>query len=342
MRYTKFPIYFFLIVVLSPCLYAQNRFAGQVVDVLDGRTVVIEIANAKVTAVLQFIEVPEVGQQLNRVVIDHLRQLLIGKVVEFKARAIVGNRTIGRIMLKDTDISQQMLRDGAAWLVPPEVTGPDAPEREYYAASETAARTDKLGVWSVRDLQPAWEFRNAKEEKARRDEELYWEQYARAAKPGAPSRTRPAAGINNAGALINKYNPLTKKGSLETPVLPVQDPGGFRKVAGSFAYLYREDSNNRRTGDFAILFLSLSDQAKFRSSDMVITVDRVRVEYVRAKRTERTEGNGVVESMVYLIKRSTIEKIANGNTVILKMGNYPILMLPGFQMVLFNLLDASK
>ena len=53
-------IFALAVIFLSAGLgYSQSTLAGRVVKVLDGKTVVIEISSGKLTAELQYIEVPE-------------------------------------------------------------------------------------------------------------------------------------------------------------------------------------------------------------------------------------------------------------------------------------------
>ena len=82
-----------ILVLLSVALFAGSAFGqqtlkGKVVDVIDGRTVVIEISTGKLIGVLEFLEVPEPEQPLSRAVKEHLKELVIGKNVDFRAMGI--------------------------------------------------------------------------------------------------------------------------------------------------------------------------------------------------------------------------------------------------------------
>src|SRR5690606_17613651 len=108
----------FIVIVLiltAISAYPQRKFGGRVVEVIDGKTCVIELAAGRVTAVLQYIEVPEQEQPLYQEVKDHLQKLVLEKQVEFLPRIVMKDRTVGQLLVKGVDISQQMLRDGAAW-----------------------------------------------------------------------------------------------------------------------------------------------------------------------------------------------------------------------------------
>lgn len=150
---------------------SQNRFTGKVVAVEDGKTVVLEIASGKVTAMLQSIEIPEPDQPLRQTVKDHLGVLTLGKTAELQLIGMTPGKLTGRLFVDGVDIGQQMVRDGAAWLLPKKIAGNSNPQYDLYVESETAARTERRGLWSIPDLKPAWEFR-ADKERIEREKEL--------------------------------------------------------------------------------------------------------------------------------------------------------------------------
>ena len=84
-----------VLAVSAPIASSQHRTFGEVVEVLDGKTVVVVVPTGRVKVELQYIDVPEDGQALHAAMKAHLRTLVAG--------------------VKGVDVSQQMLRDGAAW-----------------------------------------------------------------------------------------------------------------------------------------------------------------------------------------------------------------------------------
>jgi endonuclease YncB( thermonuclease family) len=141
-----------LLLCFSP--FGQLSNGGEVVEVSDGRTIVVATRNGRVKVELQFIEVPKAGHRLHETVKGHLQRMLIGKVVEFKPRVILSDGVIARVLLNNVDVSQQMLRDGAATHVAMELTGQDKNEFEAYAVLEAAAKVEKRGVWSGVNVEP--------------------------------------------------------------------------------------------------------------------------------------------------------------------------------------------
>ena len=109
-----------LLLVLVCSCFSQRIYNGKVVDVIDAKTVVIETETGKLTAEMQYIEVPDPEHPFYKTVNDHLKELVLGKKVEFRLQGFSSVKFTGRLYLGDLDIAQQMLRDGAAWRPPPQ------------------------------------------------------------------------------------------------------------------------------------------------------------------------------------------------------------------------------
>lgn len=129
--------------------FAQIKVAGKVTDVVNGKTITIETSvNNKFTVELQFIEVPRTGQPLADVVKQHLRKLTLGKTVVFQTSGFSQeNQLIGQIWLDGVDLSEQMLRDGAARYANAPKDPQNSKQREAYLMMENAAKAEKRGVW---------------------------------------------------------------------------------------------------------------------------------------------------------------------------------------------------
>lgn len=176
MKTFKFSLLICLILILALSAFSQRRFGGKVVEVIDGKTAVVEMYNGgRLTVMLQFIEIPETEQPLNQTVKDHLQKLILNKVVEINPKGIINYKTTGQVLLNGVDISRQMLRDGAAWYAVLEKSGQDEIESTDYQEQEAQARTEKRGVWSIEDMKTAWEFRAAKLEAEKAAERAKWD-----------------------------------------------------------------------------------------------------------------------------------------------------------------------
>ena len=156
-----------LILLSAATGYSQSTLAGRVVKVLDGKTVVIEISTGKLTAELQFIEVPEAEQQLHSIVREHLEKLVLNKDVVFRSAGFAPGKTLGQMFVNSQDVALQMVRDGAAWHVSPEKSGQKAGDSDAYEHNQAQAKLENRGVWGVKGLKPAWEFRADKLEQER-------------------------------------------------------------------------------------------------------------------------------------------------------------------------------
>lgn len=174
MKSVKFCL-LFLLLVIPFSAHAQRYFTGQVTDVIDGKTLVVATETDRhITIQLQFIEVPEKDQPLNDVVKDHLRKLAFDQKVAYYATGLTqsANLVLGKVFIKGVDLSQQMLRDGAAWYNLPEDRLYAQSDRDLYKNTETLAKNEKRGVWGVSGLKPTWEHRAELEAKQLEQEKL--------------------------------------------------------------------------------------------------------------------------------------------------------------------------
>ncbi len=155
MRSLKFIFFVIFTFVLASNALSQQVFHGVVIDVIDGKTAVIKLrTQSKIRAELEYIEIPEPEQQLRQTVKAHLAKLLLGQEIEFVAKSVMPTHLIGRIYLKNVDIGQQMLRDGAAWYAIAEKARQDTTESENYQIVEAQAKLEKRGVWGIENFKP--------------------------------------------------------------------------------------------------------------------------------------------------------------------------------------------
>ena len=160
----------FILASISATL-AQGGVTGKVVDVLDGRTLVMETSAGRVTIQLQYLEVPESSQPRYAIVREHLSKLTLGKSVEHKTHRLTRGVSVGRVTtFQGVDLSLQMIRDGAAWHEPRETSEQPADEAAIYASNQELAKGEKRGVWSVAGLKTPWEVRADNERLARAQE----------------------------------------------------------------------------------------------------------------------------------------------------------------------------
>jgi len=342
-----------LLLICAISAAAQMTVSGEVIEIVDGKTVVISIPTGRLKAELQFVEVPEEGQPYHDIVKEHLNAMVLGKVVVYRAQTIFKDRTVGRMLLNGVDVSQQLLRDGAAWHIPATVSGQEKSEFEIYASTEKEARGEKRGVWSIEGSKPAWEIRAERAAIARvtsssNSSLSTGPQSANPitiAKVGYWGDKNPA--LTNIGALANGYNAETKCGYVGTSYLGVPqseiDKAMGAKTAVDISYFYKENEKNVRKGVFVITVLSASPKVRFLARNDLFVINDEKSTFIgKPKRTTSVINGEVQEILSYTVSRNAIETVANGSEVVLKVGEYSCRPLPMLQYMLFNLLQVSQ
>jgi endonuclease YncB( thermonuclease family) len=348
MKYLKLlPVTVFFL-LLTQSAFPQSKFSGQVVDVLDGKTVVIQTVGGRVTAALQYIEVPEREQPLYRTVAEHLRKLVMEKTVEFRAQRISTEVIVGQLVMDGTDVSQQMLRDGAAWHISRDKTGQGAAEWTAYAENQAQAKAEKLGVWSVPGLKPAWEFRAEKEE-ALRQKELA-ERPAPVVIEASPvtagqpvmKRWKPeellkaTANYNPwpdiakdqrdpSTGIATQYDPAQKFGTLETKgaFMDMTGPAGTQRVETRALYVYFGGENNTSVGGYGIGFATSSKNGVFQKSpNLILMADGKKFDVKVMKLVSKKVGEMTYELLLYKLDNDAMQEIAYADKLEVKLGAY--------------------
>lgn len=354
---------YLVVAICAASAAAQVTMSGKVVEVIDGKTVVIEISSGKLTAALQYIEIPEREQPLYWTVRDHLEKLVLGKSVEFRPQGLSTTTTFGRLYAGGLDIAQQMLRDGAAWHISSDKSGQDARDDSVYKENQDLAKGEKRGVWGIENLKPAWQFRAERRENEMRQEQIastspaanrFTEKPTQnvsakpvaSKKPGMWGDTNPR--LKNIGALLNGYNAKSKTGYLSTSLLGVTELNTEKekdqqKTAVDITYFYKEDDKKGRKGTFVVSLVSLSNDWRFlKLNDLVVVADEKRTFIGKPKRTTFKDGDKVGEKLTYEVSRSALEKFINGGDVVIKIGEYMIRPQHGFQLLLYNMLQVAE
>lgn len=134
-----------------------------VVEVQDGKTIIVENTGRRIKVVLKGADAPEMDQPLGDVARQHLSNLILGKqvAVEFTGMAY-GSHFVARVFSGDVDISLQMVRDGVAWYDKQYEKEMSEVDRRLYAESEQAARNEHRGIWQDPNPTSPWEWRRAK------------------------------------------------------------------------------------------------------------------------------------------------------------------------------------
>lgn len=130
---------------------------GKVVEVSEGDSLSIFNMNRSVRVKLLGIDAPEMKQPFAEVSRQHLSDLVLGKFVTVEYSGMNSGGIVGKVMLDQTDICAQMVRDGAAWYNS-KLGNVGEVESQVYQQSEMAARQERRGLWQDENPIAPWEF----------------------------------------------------------------------------------------------------------------------------------------------------------------------------------------
>lgn len=343
------PIIFIIIVLIVTAItaYPQRKFGGTVVEVVNGKTAVIQLSTGgKINAILQFIEIPEAEQPLYQTVKEHLEALVLGKTVLFQPRRVLQNGSVGQLVLNGADVSQQMLRDGAAWYALPEKNSQDASESEIYQTTEAQARAEKRGVWGIENLKTAWEFRAQKQEELKKKQEIINFEAEMAAmrkvsenKPSTIAQQKKktvvnvsmwsnigdidtAAGSDLGSNLISGAVPKTNLSFLGTcgNFYFVEDEKTSIKIEARVFYIFSED---KKTDYFVIGILAESPNYNFAESNaLTLIAEDGKAVWGKGFRLARQLPYTAQELLIYKVDAATLLKLSHTNDVKMRLGNF--------------------
>jgi endonuclease YncB( thermonuclease family) len=134
---------------------------GTVVGISDGDTLTVLDANKSQHKIrLQGIDAPEKAQAFGNQSKRSLYEMVHGKQVrvEFQKKDKYG-RTLGKVLVNQTDICLEQVKRGMAWHYKQYVNDQTAQDRAAYAQAELSAKSQAIGIWKDTSPTPPWEFR---------------------------------------------------------------------------------------------------------------------------------------------------------------------------------------
>ena len=145
-----------ILILLWPL--TAHAWMAKVVSVTDGDT--IKVYNAEQGQVkIRFygIDTPEKAQPYGKAAGKYLTSLIAGAAVEVESvtKDRYG-RTVGIVWDNETNINQEMVRAGYAWVYKRYCKKPFC---DFWLELENKAKTDKLGLWKEPNPVPPWEWR---------------------------------------------------------------------------------------------------------------------------------------------------------------------------------------
>ena len=142
---------------LSTDVQAASLF-GKVIEVNSGDVLTIFNLNRPVRVKLLGVDAPEMNQAFGDVAKKHLADLVLDKSVLVEYSGIASDSSLtGRVLLNNSDIGAQMIRDGAAWF-DTNTNRLSTTDRDVYQQSEQAARNERRGLWQEENPIAPWEF----------------------------------------------------------------------------------------------------------------------------------------------------------------------------------------
>lgn len=342
-----------LLLVLSA--HAQQTLTGKVVDVVDGKTFVIETESGRVTGTLQYVEVPEPEQPLNRIVREHFERLVLGKKITFHPNGFSPIAIAGRAYLDGLDLGQQLVRDGAAWHVPSSRSGQDAVDSQAYESYETLAKSEKRGIWSIANLTPAWEFRG------RKDRSAQYVNYTNVSAPGKDAKNYQytkentdmwvevggdaLAQKNATGSMFWGYDADKKIRNIATASIAQELSVAEKRIEVELRAVYFQGEIKPRTSNTAYVIgvLSTSKEHNFaKNNSLVFVADGVEIVIGSGQRFWRENSVSVQELVQYRISRSDLAKIANAKQLTLAVGDYSGIVGTTFRETLMQFAETTK
>ena len=150
---------FLLLCVMTCASYGviAGELRGNVVGISDGDTLKLLVGKETVKVRLAEIDTPEKSQPWG----NRAKQALGNKVFRKDVRVQVVTkdrygRTVGHIWLGSRDINREMVREGHAWVYRRYMKDKSLLDDEAYA------KNNGLGLWSLPDAVPPWEWRRGK------------------------------------------------------------------------------------------------------------------------------------------------------------------------------------
>jgi len=161
----KGSVVFILFLAVSLIALGKEILSGKVIKVTDGDTITILNADLKQIKIrLHGIDTPEEKQDFGTRAKQFTSTLAFGKTVSVKVlNKDRYGRSVGMVFLPDgRSLNKELLRAGLAWHFK------QYDKSTEFANLELAARTKKIGVWSMRNAIAPWEFRKMKRGKGKR------------------------------------------------------------------------------------------------------------------------------------------------------------------------------
>jgi endonuclease YncB( thermonuclease family) len=147
------------VLLASVFLVGASRpiLVGAVSRVVDGDTLIVQLASGSIRVRLYGIDAPEHNQPGGREATATLNSLVGGASVELEPiNQDRYNRMVARVHRGQLDVNSEMIRQGDAWVYRHYLRRED----RGWCGLESEARKAHRGLWASRDAVPPWNFRH--------------------------------------------------------------------------------------------------------------------------------------------------------------------------------------
>lgn len=146
-----------LLAALLSSLYGAD-ITGKVVGVHDGDTLtILDSSKTQHKIRLAQIDAPESSQDFGSASKQSLSRMCYGKEAKAKVETTDRyQRSVAIVYCEGTEANLEQVKEGLAW-----VYRQYASDQRYFKA-ETAAKSAKVGLWSMSEPTPPWEYRKGK------------------------------------------------------------------------------------------------------------------------------------------------------------------------------------
>ena len=138
-----------------------EEFSGKVIGVSDGDTITVLLdkdgAKTPIKIRLAEIDAPESKQEFGTQAKKHLSDKVFGKTVKIEyAEKDRYGRVVGKVILDNRYINQEMVTEGFAWHYK------QYSKDQLIASAQDLAKTAKSGLWVDPNPTPPWAYRQGK------------------------------------------------------------------------------------------------------------------------------------------------------------------------------------
>ena len=137
--------------------YGQYVLSGKVIKVSDGDTFTLEVGSNTRRIRLSEIDAPENNQPWGNEATTALSTKVLSQEVQVMVTGIDQyGRTLGKVFLNEININRWLISEGHAWVYQ------HYSQDETLIVIETKAREANVGLWSLADAIPPWDWRKGK------------------------------------------------------------------------------------------------------------------------------------------------------------------------------------